>query len=445
MLRRCLFIAGALLLSASMWIWVQAIVVPYQQKEAVARNKPRGNLSDLYPRWLGARELLLHHRDPYRADVTREIQIGYYGRALDPTRPDDPKDQQGFAYPVYVVLFLAPTVTLPFATVHRMAFWMLAALTALSVPLWLRTLEWRVSHTEVVGWILLTLSSFPSIQGLKLQQLTLLVAVVMVGSMYALAGRHYVSAGVLLAIATIKPQLAFLMVLWLCIWVLGNWHERQRLLWSFSISMLLLVVAGELLLPGWIAEFRVALKDYYRYTGGGLSVMDVTFSPTAGKIASAILFLLLLFWAWRNRSCSQETPVFRWSICFTLATTLLIIPTYAVYNQLLLLPGVMMAVRMGNQLWQRSRFYRFFCLVTGSAVLWPFLSAACLVMALAFLPGTTVQKAWGLPAFYPSFAIPITVYALLLVSKDILTDKDQIGSASAKGYVLPADFAPGRR
>src|ERR1700683_986511 len=37
-------------------------------------------LTDLYPRWYGARELLLHHRDPYSADVTREIQLAYEGR-----------------------------------------------------------------------------------------------------------------------------------------------------------------------------------------------------------------------------------------------------------------------------------------------------------------------------------------------------------------------------
>ena len=85
-----------------------------QIADAAAHNRPRGNLSDLYPRWLGARELLRHGRNPYSAEITREIQQGYYGRPLDPARPDDPKDQQGFAYPAYVVFLLAPTVDLPF-------------------------------------------------------------------------------------------------------------------------------------------------------------------------------------------------------------------------------------------------------------------------------------------------------------------------------------------
>ena len=134
----------ALLLAASMWFYVQRVLIGYQMSYAAAHGVPRGNLSDLYPRWLGARELLLHHRDPYSAEVTREIQIGYYGRTLDSTRPEDPRDLAGFAYPVYVVFLLAPTVTLPFSIVQTGFRWLLIALTAASVPLWLRTFRWRL-------------------------------------------------------------------------------------------------------------------------------------------------------------------------------------------------------------------------------------------------------------------------------------------------------------
>ena len=420
MYRQSYLVFGALLLSASMWIWVQAIAVPHQQAESAERDAPRGNLSDLYPRWLGARELLLHHRDPYSADITRQIQVGYYGRTLDPTRPNDPKDQQGFAYPIYVVLMLAPTVMLPFSTVHRIFFWLLGLLTAMSVPLWLRAIRWRISGTATFIWILLTLSCFPAIQGLKLQQLTVLVAALIAGSMYAIARRRFILTGILLALATIKPQLVFLLILWLCIWTLGNWRERQRVLWGFGITMTVLVAAGELLLPGWITEFRTAMKEYYRYTGGGHSVLDVVFSPVLGRITSALLVGMALVFAWRNRSASEDTAIFQWSLCFILATTLLVIPMFAPYNQLLLLPGAMMAIRAKGELWEKSRFSRFFCSMASLSVGWPFLAAACLVVGLAFLPGATVQKAWGLP-FYPSFAIPITVYALMLESREVLS------------------------
>src|SRR5258708_29099263 len=94
------FFVVAVLAAASMWFYFDQILVAYQVADAAQQERPRGNLSDLYPRWLGARELLLHHRNPYGDDITMEIERGYYGRVLDPNRPNDPKDRQGFAYPL---------------------------------------------------------------------------------------------------------------------------------------------------------------------------------------------------------------------------------------------------------------------------------------------------------------------------------------------------------
>src|ERR1700733_11387258 len=108
-----------------MWFYADRILVGYQVADAAAHQRPRGNLSDLYPRWLGARELLLHERNPYSPEVTREIQAGYYGRPLDAARAEDPRDQQGFAYPVYVAFLLAPTVELPFEYVQKGFFFLL--------------------------------------------------------------------------------------------------------------------------------------------------------------------------------------------------------------------------------------------------------------------------------------------------------------------------------
>jgi len=381
---------------------------------------PRGNLSDLYPRWLGARELLLRGRDPYGADITREIQVGYYGRELDATRPNDPKDQQAFAYPVYVVLMLAPTVRMEFTAVHRIFFWLLGSLTVASVLLWMLVLGYRMSAWATVRWILLTLGCFPAIQGLKLQQLSVLVAALIAAALWAISRRHFVVAGVLLALATIKPQLVFLLIGWLCIWVVGNWRDRRRLFWSLAATSALLVVAGEVLLSGWIHEFHAAMSAYYRYTGGGNSVPDLILRPTWGRLASGILVALLLVFAWRQRRMGEQTDEFRWSLSLTLATTLLVIPMFAPYNQLLLLPGLMMIVRSCGVLWQKSVLSRFFVTITALAVFWPFVAAVGLVIALLFLPGPTVQKGWGLP-FYPISWIPITIYGMLLAGRKTLT------------------------
>jgi hypothetical protein len=411
---------GSVLLAAAMWLWVQQIAIPHQQTESAALGIPRGNLSDLYPRWLGARELLLHRRDPYSADLTREIQIGYYGRPIDSSLPNDPKDEQGFAYPLYVVFVLAPTVGASFPIVQKAFLLGMILLTAASVLWWMQALGWRTSTWAKVVWITLTLGCFPAIQGFKLQQLTLLVAGLMALAMYAIARRHFVLAGVLLALATIKPQLVALMVVWLCVWVAGNWRERRFLLLSFMGSMALLVGGAEILLPGWIGEFRAASAAYYHYTGGGRSVLDVLVSPALGRILAAALAVGVVILLWKLRHVRETTPEFHWAQCLVLATTLAIIPMFAPYNQILLVPVLMMIVRAIRPLGNGGRASRFLVGLTAVAVFWPWVSAAALVTALTFLPAATVQKAWALPLF-TSLAIPIVGLAVVLVRRKTLS------------------------
>src|SRR5438309_9975463 len=127
----------AVLLAASMLWYVQNLLIPYQRADAAAHGRPRGNLSDLYPRWLGAREFLLHGRDPYSAEVTAEIQKGVYGVAIDSRKPGNQTDEQRFAYPLYVVFLLAPTINLPFPSVQRIYFIVAAVLSVASVWFWL--------------------------------------------------------------------------------------------------------------------------------------------------------------------------------------------------------------------------------------------------------------------------------------------------------------------
>src|SRR5208283_2323024 len=138
-LRSWMWLLLAILCAAGVWLYASRVLIPYQISDAAMHGRPRGNLSDLYLHWVGARELLLNGRDPYGPDVTREIQQGYYGRPLDPARPADPRDQR-FAYPVYVVFCLAPTIHLPFEIVRRGFFWVLLGLTVATIPLWLRVL-----------------------------------------------------------------------------------------------------------------------------------------------------------------------------------------------------------------------------------------------------------------------------------------------------------------
>ena len=406
-----------------MWLYFQQVLIPYQRSDSRKREVPRGSLSDLYPRWLGARELLVHRRDPYGDDVTREIQAGYYGRVLDPARANDPKDQQAFAYPVYVVFFLAPTVGLPFTEVQRVFLPVLVIATMASVLMWFRALDWRVSTSAKFTWIILALGSFSVIQGLKLQQLTLLVAALLAGSLDAISSRRFVLAGILLSCATIKPQLLFLVVIWLCIWVTGNWYERRRLFWSFGASMSALILGGELLLPGWIQKFRAACAAYYIYTGGGKSVLDIFLTPLWGRSVAAALVLLALMQVWQRRRGPEGSPDFHYSLTLVMATTLLVIPMLAPYNQVLLLPVAMLITRKVKRLWKKNAPRELLIAGAVLAVIWPWLGAVGLLTALLFLPGPMVQRGWAVP-IVTTLAVPITFFAVVLVGRSVLGGED---------------------
>ena len=398
----------SLLFAGSMWFYVQHILIGHQKAEAALRGIPRGNLSDLYPRWLGARELLLFHRDPYRPEVTREIQTGYYGRPLDPARPNDPKDEQRFAYPVFVVFLLAPTVNLPFPAVQTGFQWLLVALTVASVWLWLRTLQWRPALSTQVILLLFALFSFPALQGLKLQQVSLLVSGLIAGCAVLLVEGHLVAAGVLLALATIKPQLVLPLCAWILLWAFSDWRRRQNVVWGFIATMAALLGAAECVLPGWFGRFRQAIAAYRQYSDGAESVLDVLLTPGMGKVAAAAALLVLAIVCWRNRRAAADSAAFGQILALILSTTVMIVPKAAPYNQILLLPGVLVALQYWRIFSAKRIMMRATAWTCGSVVLWPWLAAFALTMASLVSPAASVQKAWSLP-IYSSFAAPIAV------------------------------------
>ncbi len=397
-----------------MWFYVSRILVPYQRSDAAAHERPRGNLSDLYPRWLGARELLLHGRNPYSREITREIQVGYYGRELDANRAGDPKDQQGFAYPVYVAFLLAPMIGLPFAVVSVIFQWLLVIVTAASVPLWFRAMNWRARPILLVSVIALTLGSFPVLQALKLQQLTLIVAGVISVAMALLVSRHLFSAGVLLAIASIKPQLVVPITACLLLWAVSDWRQRQRFVWGLGLTFACLFGGGEILLPGWFGKFLSAAHDYQNYAGG-MSMLDVLLTISWGRILTGILVAGVAAVGWRLRKEPAGSRIFSLLIALVLAVTVIIIPMFAPYNYILVLPSLLLLGENWSRLWTRDVYARAGCVLTAAAVAWPWVAAIGLNVAAIFLSPETVQQYWWLP-LYTSAKIPLPIVCLIPLS-----------------------------
>jgi hypothetical protein len=406
------FLAAALC-AAGMWTYADRVMVAHQVRDAAAHDRPRGNLSDLYPRWVGARELLLHGRDPYSAEVAREIQTGYYGRPLDSSRPNDPRDQMGFAYPVYVVFFLAPTIRLPFVIIQKGFFWLLVILTCTSILLWLRFLRWSVPAWTQISLLALTLGSLAVMQGLKLQQMSLLVAGLVAIAIMLLVADYAVAAGILLAVTTIKPQLVALLLLWLAIWTAADWQRRYRLAISFLATMAILLAVSEWYLPHWIPRFWQAVREYQHYTGAK-SVLDSLIGYPWSWALEALAFAAMLAACYRERRQAANTSTFAFTISLVLATTVLLVPISAPYNQVLLIPALLLLLKERHTIWQRSVAIRVLFLITAGLIFWPWVSSIALAGLSFILPQETVDRAWTIPSWTVT-QIPVGVAALMLV------------------------------
>lgn len=410
--RPWLIFAASLLIAVCFWHWALEVLAPANTAAVLAAKRPIGNNSDLYPRWLGARELLLHGRDPYSAEVTREIQTGFYGRPLNPQNPQDPIAKESFVYPVYVVFLLAPFVTSPFPMVVEIFRWLLLGSIAFSVPLWMRAVRFRAKWPLVVSGMLLVSSTSPAVEEYFQQNLAALVILFLAAAAAATVTRRLALAGFFLALSTIKPDTSGLMVLFFLLWSVAWWRERSRLIWAFAGTLAALVIGAEVVSPHWLGRFIAAVREYRSY-GVDPSIVQVLFPPLLARLIVAVLVLLLILVCWRWRNAPADSEHFTSALAWTGAVTLVLLPKLAAYNALLLVPAMLVLIAGYNRLGEHHLFTRALTKAAFACQLWQWIAATLLSIASLLLPAALIRKTAHVPD-YTFFALwPITLLALI--------------------------------
>ncbi|HEV2732517.1 MAG TPA: glycosyltransferase family 87 protein [Terriglobales bacterium] len=380
------------------------------EQRLAANGFPERNFSDLFPRWLATRELLLNGCDPYSAEVTRDIQRGYYGRPLDRSRATDPIDEQRFAYPLFVVFLLAPTIGLPFTVVKSIFTLILSASAVWTVLLWIQVMGLKAGRDKIVACILLALATIPYAQGIQLQQLSVLVAFLLAASVYALAKEKFIVAGSLLALATIKPQLSIWFIGFVLLWSVSRWRSRKWVAISFFTVLIVFMLASEVLLPGWSFQFLAGIPPYLRYTQATTSVHQLF-----GRIGETIVLLLLAAMvalaAWRAKFEVVDSGRFRLAVSLVLVFTCVFIPSLAPHNQVLLVPAYLLLVKERKCIWAGGRIARSLWSAAWLTIVWPWVAGALLATTLVF--DRANSRLWDLPlATNP--LIPIAAFTALV-------------------------------
>jgi hypothetical protein len=230
---------------------------------------------DLYITWTAGRALFTQQLNPYSQQVTEMIQLGMHGRLIAPG-----EDPMRFAYPPYALLLIAPL--LPFSFDWTQALWLAFNVLALVTCT-------RLALPKSPLWVMLTVFAFyPIAFGLILGNFAILISAILLLCLGRIlfsevipTPAEQVILGVMLALASVKPQFSALMGL-----VLGI-HALRRRQWHFLASlgggMAVLLFLSFVVLPNWPSAWLGQLGQYTRdnpYTSPLLDYLAL-FLPTA--------------------------------------------------------------------------------------------------------------------------------------------------------------------
>jgi hypothetical protein len=422
----------AVLCAAGMLYYHLCLFVPRAIEVRAAQGYGSGYSfgADFYPIWLTSREGLLRHRDPYSAEMTRDIQIGLFGRSLDAGNPAAPREYRAFAYPAFADVLFWPAALVSFSVVRDGLVVILSAATALSVVLWLQCFRLWVNPAVLASLVLLTLSSYVVLEGLFAEQMGLLVGFVLAASVIALVEGRLFLSGSLLALTLIKPQMTALVVVYFLLWSLAEWRLRQRLVGGFLIVSGLLGVSSSLLWPHWIPQWLHVVFGYRQYSTPPLVcyLLGDRMGALLGPFVIAALLVTAVALAWRMRRASATSTEFTLTISLMLAVTAItLLPGHAVYDHIVLLPGVILISLLWRGFASSSWVFRVVLGVTAIALFWQWMAAPVVIAMRPILSHQLfVSVVLTLP-IRTAGSIPFGVLALLgLMMRQVMRTKAAI-------------------
>lgn len=401
----------ALIGAASMLYYHLGLFMPNVLQARAAKGLGNGYAfgDDFYPIWLTTRQSRIDHLDPYSPEMTRQIQVGLFGRPLDASHPSDPPvDYREFAYPAFTDLLFWPTAALNFLQLRLVLVVLLPCLTVLSICLWMRALEWCTPLLWFAVLVALTLCNYPVLEAFFAEQPGLIVGFLLASSALAVRRGRLLLAGVLISLTLIKPQMTVLAIFYLLLWSFSD-RRRTRFWVGFLATTLLLVGSSLLLWPHWIAQWTRVILGYHRYATPPLVALlpGAALGSHLGTVAIVVMLAVSVGIAWRNRGASPDSPDFWLTLSLLLAiTSVTLLPGQAIYDHVILLPAIFLILLHRREL-QAAGLVPRTLLALGAVVLfWPWVAAFALLVIRHWLTAAHFES----PAV---FALPIRTAASL--------------------------------
>jgi hypothetical protein len=407
-----------LLCSLCVGYYFFGLLLPAAHAGAEARELAGGYEygNDFYQIWITTKQLLAHRTDPYSPATQQKIEIGLYGRRLDRrANRDAAVPYRGYSYPLQANLLLAPLGLLPFDAVQIVLSVLLPISVAASVVCWCWAFGLKLSWYTLASLSVISLGTCPVLEGIYALQPTLMVAALIAGAMLHLRRNHQLSAGILLALGSIKPHLIAPLALWLALWSLSDWSRRKAFLISFALVSAGLFLVTLVWVPGWWLGWWASLSAYRHVNTPPL--VRLVLGSRAGYAVSFVWLIFGMAAAARFRRAETDSSSFLLVSAFVLAITVVAASSsIAVYDQFLLFPAILWLWYERRTILRTDWPVRVVTLLCVGTFLWPWVTASLLAIASPVLPWARSFRAVLLPlATAASFPLIVLVLLTLMV------------------------------
>jgi hypothetical protein len=310
-------------------------------------QNPGGN--DFLARWMGARKWLMEGISPYDPRVNLATQEMIYGHPADPERGEE---LSHFVYPLTSMVFFAPFGFLDYLPAR--AAWMTVLELSLVglVLVSMRLVQWKPKPVWTISLILFGLLWYHGVRTIILGEFAPIEALLVAGTLYLIFEEKDVGAGILLALSTSKPPMAFLIIPFTLIWAYSR--HRFSLIWSFFAAFLGLFALSLIFIPNWPVQMLWHLLEYPSYTQTG-SPIDIVAASIPGLSVKLNIGLHVAIWGYLIvewvLGWKKDQSWFLWTAMMTLVITNFVTPRTATTNYVVLLPVLFLIFKVWRQRW----------------------------------------------------------------------------------------------
>jgi hypothetical protein len=319
--------------------------VNYRFSEA----NPGGN--DFLARWMGARMWVQQGISPYDQQVSQATQRAIYGHLADAQKGED---LNNFVYPFTAMIFFAPFGMLEYLPARALWMTLLEVCLFVLAVVSMRLADWSVKFFKLLALIVFSLLWYHGVRTLLVGQFAAIEALLLTLALWQIQKESDFLAGLFLALATSKPQMGYLVIIYCLLWAFSV--RRWEIWGGFLTTSALLLAASFLFLPDWPLQMLRQILQYPSYTVLGSTLAIVAGSlPGIQQRVSLILhviFMIFMLVEW-ILAMKKDTRHFLWVAFLTLVITNLITYRVATTGYLMMLPVLFVVFKNVEDRWQR--------------------------------------------------------------------------------------------